>query len=266
MGIVRVEKNKNFTIINNEILKNRQISARAKGLWTYIMTLPADWDVSKTEINRHFSEGKTAMATAWKELSAFGYVESHREQDGKGQMVGWVHYVYETAQETTKKSIFPKDGKPDIGSHDVGKPDTTKYLKKLNTNNTKDEPPSASPPDPGNDNFELEPEPEKNAPDKSKQKSSYAQVVDKYFELHEAVQKEKPLFDAAAGKIVKDLLSRQGIERVLVKLEGYYRKEYWFTKNGGRDLKQFRAHYNEVDQVKPVKKYDSIEDELLSQL
>ncbi len=48
--IIRREKNKNYSIISNECLKNPKISTRAKGMYAYIMTLPDDWVIQKGEL------------------------------------------------------------------------------------------------------------------------------------------------------------------------------------------------------------------------
>ena len=45
--IIRREKNKNYSIISNECLKNPKISSRARAMYAFIMTLPDDWNLSK---------------------------------------------------------------------------------------------------------------------------------------------------------------------------------------------------------------------------
>lgn len=92
----------------------------------------------------------------------------------------------------------------------------------------------------------------------------YKEVVEMYFILHEKKYREKPLFGATEGRMVKDLLKQKSKGEVLSKLEGYYLKDHWFTKNGQRDFKAFRQHFNEVIPSKRSKKYGSIEEELLS--
>jgi hypothetical protein len=45
-------KNKtgNFTIVLNEVFRRSDLSARAKGIYAYIMTLPDDWSICKQEL------------------------------------------------------------------------------------------------------------------------------------------------------------------------------------------------------------------------
>ena len=50
MPIIKTKKTNNFSIIANEIFKNDIISARAKGIYTYLMTLPSDWKIYKNKL------------------------------------------------------------------------------------------------------------------------------------------------------------------------------------------------------------------------
>ena len=90
-------KTENFTIVSNEIFKRNDISARAKGLYAYIMTLPDDWKIYKQEIFTHFSEGKNALDSAFKELEKLGYISKEKTKNEKGQFVGWDYTIYESA-------------------------------------------------------------------------------------------------------------------------------------------------------------------------
>ena len=66
--IIRREKNKNYSVISNECFKDISISARAKGIYAYVMTLPDYWKISKKELYKHFVEGEKALDTAFNEL------------------------------------------------------------------------------------------------------------------------------------------------------------------------------------------------------
>ena len=92
-------KTENFTIVSNEVFKRNDVSARAKGLYAYIMTLPDDWKIYKQEIFTHFSEGKNALDSAFKELERLGYISKEKAKNEKGQFVGWDYTIYESATE-----------------------------------------------------------------------------------------------------------------------------------------------------------------------
>lgn len=44
MAVFRVEKTKDFTIMCNHHLRNTELSLKAKGLLSLMLSLPEDWD------------------------------------------------------------------------------------------------------------------------------------------------------------------------------------------------------------------------------
>jgi len=103
---------KGFTIMVNEALQRPDLSARAKGLYAYLMTLPDDWTIRKPELYSHFTEGREAMETAFKELSAAGYIETVEIRAG-GRFAEYRHTIHEssTAPQKTVNGL-PVTGKP----------------------------------------------------------------------------------------------------------------------------------------------------------
>lgn len=90
------DKTNGFTIVANDIFKRADVSARAKGVYIYILTLPDDWQIYKSELYTHFSEGRGAIDTAFKELERLGYIEKKRAKDENGKFKGWDYVVYES--------------------------------------------------------------------------------------------------------------------------------------------------------------------------
>ena len=77
--IIKVSnKTENFTISANEVPRRADLSARAKGIHSYLMTLPADWKLYREELYTHFTEGRDAINTAFKELEEKGYIKKTR--------------------------------------------------------------------------------------------------------------------------------------------------------------------------------------------
>ena len=44
MAIFRVERNKGYTVMSNHHLRNKELSLKAKGLLSQMLSLPEDWD------------------------------------------------------------------------------------------------------------------------------------------------------------------------------------------------------------------------------
>lgn len=42
--VFRVERNKNFTVMSNHHFKNKDLSLKAKGLLSLMLSLPEDWN------------------------------------------------------------------------------------------------------------------------------------------------------------------------------------------------------------------------------
>ena len=52
MTVFRVEKNANYTVMSNEHLRNRELSLKAKGLLSQMLSLPEEWDYSLEGLSR----------------------------------------------------------------------------------------------------------------------------------------------------------------------------------------------------------------------
>jgi len=96
MSIIRIKKNANYTTVSNVIFKDPNISAKAKGLFAYIMTLPDNWKLYKTELHNHFTDGKDSMRSAFSELQRAGYITGGQVTGNKGHFAGCAYTVHES--------------------------------------------------------------------------------------------------------------------------------------------------------------------------
>tara|TARA_R100001015_G_scaffold10820_1_gene4458 strand:+ start:1179 stop:1853 length:675 start_codon:yes stop_codon:yes gene_type:complete len=94
MKRIRVEKNKNFTTINNEFIFNKNLSLKAKGLLCHLLALPNDWRLYVEEVEKWSTDGKSAIYSAFKELTSNGYMKREQKRE-KGKIVSWDYIVYE---------------------------------------------------------------------------------------------------------------------------------------------------------------------------
>lgn len=46
MPTFRIEKNKNYTVMSNYHLRDKRLTLKAKGLLSFMLSLPEDWDYS----------------------------------------------------------------------------------------------------------------------------------------------------------------------------------------------------------------------------
>jgi hypothetical protein len=64
----------NFTMIPNELTLDKNLSAKAKGVYNYLKSKPDNWKFYITEIIEHFTDGKEAIYSAIKELINEGWL------------------------------------------------------------------------------------------------------------------------------------------------------------------------------------------------
>ena len=73
MSVCRVVKTRDFTIMSNHHLKNKNLSLKAKGLLSYMLSLPEDWNYTIGGLTVVCMEGRDAIREAVKELERQGY-------------------------------------------------------------------------------------------------------------------------------------------------------------------------------------------------
>jgi hypothetical protein len=96
MSIIKREKTGNYVVMSNDLLRRDDVSAKAKGIYAYLMALPHDWVVRKTELQRHFKDGRDAIFSGWYELVKLGYIQVTETKGGGKGIPPTVEYtVYE---------------------------------------------------------------------------------------------------------------------------------------------------------------------------
>ena len=63
MAVFRVEKNSGYTVMSNHHLRNRNLSLKAKGLLSQMLSLPEDWDYTLQGLARINRESEIGRAS-----------------------------------------------------------------------------------------------------------------------------------------------------------------------------------------------------------
>lgn len=116
MSVFRIEKTSNYTIMANYHFKEKEMSLKAKGLLSLMLSLPDDWDYSINGLVSICKENETAIKNILNELKDFGYLVISKLQNSKGQFE-YIYNIFETPMD--KK---PEDKKPGVGNPPVGDP------------------------------------------------------------------------------------------------------------------------------------------------
>ena len=92
MAVFRVEKTKDFTIMSNYHLRDKNLSLKAKGLLSQMLSLPEEWDYTLAGLAHINKESKDAIRTAILELEKTGYLTRHQTTTEGGRF-GCNEYV-----------------------------------------------------------------------------------------------------------------------------------------------------------------------------
>lgn len=123
MSVFKIEKSRNYTVMSNYHLRDKNLSYKAKGLLSFMLSLPEDWDYSINGLVSISKEGVKAIRNILQELQRYGYLVIEKKQNEIGQFE-YEYLIYE--QPDTQK------GDMDLG--DVEK-DTQINTNEININN-----------------------------------------------------------------------------------------------------------------------------------
>ena len=94
--IFRTIKNKNYTVMSNHHLQNPNLSLKAMGLMSKILSLPEDWNYSVKGLAAYCKDGYESVRTALLELEAEGYLIRRTIRGERGKIAGTEYIFRET--------------------------------------------------------------------------------------------------------------------------------------------------------------------------
>ena len=126
MAIFRINKNKDYTTICNYHLKDKNLSLKAKGLLSLMLSLPENWDYSVRGLSKICKETKDTINGILNELEKNNYLVRKRIYEN-GKISEWEYIIYETNNLCHKNQ--------DIENQDIGFYDNNKILNNKILNN-----------------------------------------------------------------------------------------------------------------------------------
>lgn len=140
MAVVRINKTQNYTVMSNYHFKEKDMSLKAKGLLSLMLSLPDDWDYSISGLVAICKENETAVKSTLKELQTFGYLKISKlmpDKDKHRSRIEYIYDIFEQPQEVKKQEVenLPLETQPLENPIQL----STKELntKESNTNNIK---------------------------------------------------------------------------------------------------------------------------------
>lgn len=141
MAVFRVEKTKDFTIMSNHHLRNAELSLKAKGLLSLMLSLPEDWDYTTKGLAHICKDGVDSITTALKELERSGYLTRQRIRYENGQLGDIEYTIHEKPVTEESEAISPKRENPRQVNPKQAKPEQAEPAQEnpaqLNTNQSR---------------------------------------------------------------------------------------------------------------------------------
>ncbi|EPY6430610.1 helix-turn-helix domain-containing protein [Clostridium sporogenes] len=115
MAVFRVIKDKEnpYVMLNKYFVYDGRLSLKAKGLMSYFLSRPDNWEFYSSEIEKNCKDGEKAIRTAIKELETNGYIERLLKRDSNGKLIGGYDYtIYEIPQNIKSDETTCTKGEP----------------------------------------------------------------------------------------------------------------------------------------------------------
>lgn len=136
--ILKVYHKKNFTTLDNGLLYDNRLSAKATGYLCIMLSFSVNWKINIDHLAKLKTDGIDAVKSALNELKSFGYVYLHRPRNEKGQLLTPIYLVSEFPMtEEDFKKFLPQVDFPLVGQPLVDNPPITNTNIYINTNNNK---------------------------------------------------------------------------------------------------------------------------------
>ena len=101
--IFRVKKTNGYTVMSNYHLRDENLSLKARGLLSLVLSLPEDWSYSIRGLKKLCKkDGKASVGSALKELEASNYLKREQVLNKKGRFDGIIYVFYEYPQPCTE--------------------------------------------------------------------------------------------------------------------------------------------------------------------
>lgn len=108
MAKIKKVYEKSYTVIDNHVIQDTNLSWKAKGLFVYLWSQSDEWNFYEKEVVRHSSDGISGLRSGLAELEKHGYLKRERKRS-KGQVKESIWTLSETPN-----LDFLRQGKPDL--------------------------------------------------------------------------------------------------------------------------------------------------------
>ena len=123
MAVFRIEKTRDYTVMSNHHLRNTDLSLKAKGLLSLMLSLPEEWDYTTKGLARICKDGVDSICAGVRELEDHGYVVRERVRNANGQLGAIEYTILEQPRPPEPKRENPVQANPVLDNPVLGKPE-----------------------------------------------------------------------------------------------------------------------------------------------
>lgn len=110
MAIIRIVKNKDYTVMSNTHLRDKRLSLKAVGLLSIVLSLPDDWHYTINGLVGSVKDGKDSVESAIKELKKNGYLRVDKiYPNGNCNRIQYQYTFFEKSQEVVFQPLENQD-------------------------------------------------------------------------------------------------------------------------------------------------------------
>lgn len=121
--VIQQHRTRCFTILGNEVIRDRRLSYRARGLHHVLLSLAEGYQLRVSWLVEQSTDGRHSVLSGLKELQTHGYLEIRRERGAAGRFIRTVWIVTDTPGSSggaPESGIQTEDAradlKPDFGN------------------------------------------------------------------------------------------------------------------------------------------------------
>lgn len=122
MAVFRIEKTRDYTVMANFHLRDTELSLKAKGLLSLMLSLPEDWDYTTKGLARICRDGVDSICSTVRELEEHGYIIRERVRNEKGQLTTVEYTILEQPAKGEPGTAGSGQEKPKWENPVLGKP------------------------------------------------------------------------------------------------------------------------------------------------
>jgi hypothetical protein len=101
-----------YTQIPNSFLQNKKLSWKARGLMSYMMSLPHDWEFYFRDLQQRATDGESSLLSGIKELEENNYLIRKRRHNERGNFIGHEYILFPNLEKPNRG--FPEQQNPDV--------------------------------------------------------------------------------------------------------------------------------------------------------